>query len=127
FALENCIKSFLVYENPQWISNGQLSRQLKSHSLTALASNTQQLPYPQRGRWVLDAFEEGLDSWARYPCGLTATASGEEGVLTEHLWSEYLNLMRSYGIRLQSMLERTWRGPHGFVIHYEFSEQFLEM
>ena len=36
FALENAIKSFLVYENPQWVSNGALAKDLKSHSLTSL-------------------------------------------------------------------------------------------
>lgn len=36
FALENALKAFLVYENPDWISNGTLSRKLRSHSLTKL-------------------------------------------------------------------------------------------
>ncbi len=126
FALENCIKGFLVYENPQWISNGRLSKQLRSHSLTELASKAHNLPYPQRGRWVLEAFEDGLESWARYPCGLTAATPGEEGILTERLWSGYLRLMRAYGRRLQGMLKRTWRGPHGFEGHFKFSGQFFD-
>jgi hypothetical protein len=36
FALENAIKAFLVYENPGWVSNGRLSGNLRSHSLTGL-------------------------------------------------------------------------------------------
>ena len=36
FALENAIKAFLVYENPDWVSGGRLSRNLKTHSLTKL-------------------------------------------------------------------------------------------
>lgn len=127
FAMENCIKGYLVYENPAWISNGRLSKQLRSHSLTALASKARNLPYPQRGQWVLQAFEEGLESWARYPCGLTSVVPGEEGILTERLWSGYLRLMRAYGRRLQSMLKRTWRGPHGFEGHFKFSGRFFEI
>jgi hypothetical protein len=40
FALENAIKAFLVYENPDWIRDGRLSRKLKSHSLTKLQTQS---------------------------------------------------------------------------------------
>jgi hypothetical protein len=66
FALENAIKAFLVYENPQWVSNGRLSRNLKSHSLTALQSKSELVPYKKRHVSILKAFEGGLDSWFRY-------------------------------------------------------------
>src|SRR5688572_13712558 len=36
FALENAIKALLVHEFPEWVSNGQLARQLRTHSLTIL-------------------------------------------------------------------------------------------
>lgn len=122
FALENRIKGFLVYENPQWISNGRLSRRLQSHSLTDLASKAQRLPHPRRSRRVLKAFEEGLESWARYPCGLTASTPGEEGVLTDALWAEYLQLTNAYRHRFQDLLARRWRGPHGFDVWLDFSD-----
>lgn len=122
FALENRLKGFLVYENPQWISNGRLSRKLQSHSLTDLALKVQNLPYPKRGQRVLQAFEEGLESWARYPCGITASTPGEEGVLTDSLWEEYLQLTHGYRSRFQGMLEHRWRGPHGLDVRLEFSE-----
>jgi hypothetical protein len=53
FALENAIKSFLVYENPHWISNGKLAKQLRSHSLTALQKQSTKIPYRKRYLWVL--------------------------------------------------------------------------
>ena len=67
FALENAIKSFLVYENPNWISNGRLSRRLKSHSLTSLQKQSSLIPFKNRYLGVLQKFEEGLESWVRYP------------------------------------------------------------
>ena len=60
FALENAIKAFLVYENPHWISNGRLSRSLRSHSLTGLQRQSAQIPFKSRYAWVLRGFEEGL-------------------------------------------------------------------
>ena len=113
FALENAIKAFLVYENPGWISNGNLSRRLRSHDLRELQEASTLVPYRTRLLWVLDGFEEGLDSWARYPCGLSVDRSLPEAVMTPRLWAGYLRLMSAYGRRLKMLLCREWRGPHG--------------
>lgn len=71
FALENALKGFLVYENPDWISNGSLSRKLRSHSLTGLSKLSGLVPYKKRSQSILRGFEDGLESWARYPCSLS--------------------------------------------------------
>ena len=76
FALENAIKAFLVYENPQWISNGKLSSQLRSHSLVLLQKKSQQIPYKNRYVSILREFEAGLESWARYPTRCPGFVSG---------------------------------------------------
>jgi hypothetical protein len=119
FALENAIKAFLVYENPSYISNGTLARTLRSHSLTKLAALSAEIPFKSR-TWVLRRFEAGLESWARYPCGVTATDPTDEDVLTERLWSGYLRVMRAYGRRLMELLGELWRGPHGFEGRWTF-------
>jgi hypothetical protein len=33
FALENAIKAFVVYDNPSFVENGRLARQIRSHKL----------------------------------------------------------------------------------------------
>jgi hypothetical protein len=113
FALENAIKAFLVYENPHWISNGQLSGKLKSYSLTKLQKQSQLIPYKRTYLHVLEAFESGLDSSFRYPCALTVLATQEEGPLYHHLWYGYSKLMRAYGNKLGQLLNKGWSGPHG--------------
>jgi hypothetical protein len=111
FALENAIKAFLVYENPHWISNGRLSGRLKSHSLTGLQAQSKLIP--RSGIRVLREFESGLDSWFRYPCGLTIEKTLEGRNLPEHLWNGYRKLMGAYGKKLTLLLGRGWNGPHG--------------
>jgi hypothetical protein len=125
FALENALKAFLVYENPEWVSNGRLSRKLRSHSLTDLQRQTKDVPYKKSLLWVLREFEEGLDSWARYPCGLDASRSGHQTVLTEKVWNGYLRLMAAYGKRLRTLLRREWRGPNGFHARWYIDAEFL--
>lgn len=114
FALENTIKAFLVYENPHWVSNGRLAKDLKSHSLTALQSKSKLIPYKKRHISVLKNFEDGLDSWFRYPCALTAEETQEQSHLYDHLWHGYSAVMRAYGRKLTTLLGKGWQGPHGF-------------
>jgi hypothetical protein len=114
FALENAIKAFIVYENPNWVSNGRLSKNLRSHSLTTLQSKSKLIPYKTRYLWILEAFEDGLDSWFRYPCALTVEETKEEGRLYDHLWHGYSAVMRAYGRKISMLLGKGWIGPHGF-------------
>jgi hypothetical protein len=126
FALENAIKAFLVHENPNWVSNGRLSSHLRTHSLTKLEAMAKNIPRP-RGRFgVLKGFESGLDSWARYPCGLSYDQTADAESLAPELWRGYLRVMRTYGIRLRDLLsKKAWQGPHGFSGRWTFEGEFL--
>ena len=124
FALENAIKAFLVYENPQWISHGRLSSRLRSHSLVSLQKQSRQIPYKSRHIRVLREFETGLESWARYPYNLNIAISVDEAIMRE-VWEGYIRLMRAYGRRLMDLLGRGWNGPHGFYGKWSFRGEFL--
>lgn len=125
FALENIIKAYLVYENPGWISNGTLAKKLRSHSLTDLAGLSKLIPHKTDGKKILKGFEDGLDSWARYPCSLSKEDTKDEEELTQKLWEEYKWLISAYSERLKELLEKNWRGPHGFEGHYKFEGNFF--
>lgn len=125
FAIENAIKAFLVYENPHWVSNGRLSKNLRSHSLTQLQSKSNIIPYKKQYISVLKAFEGGLDSWFRYPCALTVEESKEEGHLHDELWRGYSVIMRAYGRKLTLLLGKGWKGPHGFYGRWIISGEHL--
>ncbi len=112
FALENMIKAFLVYENPDWIANSRLSKQLKSHSLTELAQRSTKLPQSRRSEEILEIYESGLSGWARYPCALNLAQEVEPIYLSAQLWRRYSTLIQSYGRKMQTMLRKKWCGPH---------------
>lgn len=125
FALENTLKAFLVYQNPVFVSNGRLSRVLRSHKLVKLSRRVKQIPWPIRGEVVIREFERGLDSWARYPCALSASESEWEQVLPETHWRQYKRLMQAYGKRLTVLLRRGWVGPYGSGGKWEIRGEFL--
>lgn len=128
FAIENAIKAFLVYENPDWVAGGRLAKKLKSHSLTKLQAQSTLIPYKRRHIEVLKGFESGLDSWARYPCALAFDRTREADSLAPELWAGYLRVMRAYGNRLQDLLsKKTWHGPHGFSGRWRFQGEFFSM
>jgi len=125
FALENTLKAFLVYQNPHFVANGRLARSLRSHKLVRLSESVQEIPWPSRGHPVIREFERGLESWARYPCALSASESEWEQDLPDSLWREYKRLMQAYGKRLRVLLSRGWSGPHDSGGTWEIRGQFL--
>lgn len=125
FALENIIKAFLIYENPDWISNGTLSRKLRTHDLKSLAENSSLLPYKERNLKILSEFNEGNESWARYPCGLNKDRTADPSKMTEKLWSRYRWLIGFFAKRLVNLLRKYWKGPHGFYGKFEIGGRFL--
>jgi hypothetical protein len=110
------MKAFLIYEHPAWISDGELHRQLTNHKLVALSGKSSLIPYAKRDSWVLAAFEEGNESWMRYPCPLRACELRTEPQLQDKLWQAYLQVMEGYGQEVKRLLERGWKGPHEALV-----------
>ena len=120
FALENIIKGYLVYENPEYVRDGQLSSAIKSHKLTSLAASAKKLPKPRGRSDVLQAFEAGNESWMRYPCGADADDLDIQPNLTPELWERYMRVMKSYCFTLERLLGRGWKGPHQWEGSFNF-------
>ena len=114
FALENILKAYLVYENPQFIKDGFLASDIKTHKLTKLAKKSTLVPYKLRSINTLKYFEDGLESWARYPCGLNWAQTKEQELLKEKMWKNYLSLMKSYEVKFKKLIAKGWKGPHAF-------------
>ena len=125
FALENILKAFLIYEKPDWISNGNLSRRLRTHDLESLAELSNLLPYKEKSLKILHEFSEGNESWARYPCGLNKDKTCDPSKMTIELWSRYLWLIGAFAKRLVKLLRKNWNGPHGFHGKYEICGKFF--
>ncbi len=125
FALENAIKAFLVYEHPNWVSDGYLHDEICSHRLVTLSRKSTLIRYRNRDEWVLAAFEEGNESWMRYPCSRRADDLQIEPQLPDKLWGAYLRVMRGYAFILMRLLRNGWRGPHGFAGSWEMTDGWL--
>ena len=83
------LKAFLVFEHPQWISNGRLARDLRTHNLTDLEDQSTITPAKGKIGWALRELGDGIDFWARYPGSLSAETLRREAVMSRRLWSAY--------------------------------------
>ena len=121
FALENLLKAYLIFENPAFVANGALAKRIRTHRLSTLRSMSRLVPYKNRYSSVLAAFEEGLESWARYPCGLTHQGPAYERAVTPKLWSNYNAMFETHRRRLENLLTKPWRAPSGgeYAMRYE--------
>ena len=124
-ALENAIKAFLVYEHPNWVRDGYLHDEICNHKLVALSEKSTLIPSQKRDEWALTAFEEGNESWMRYPCSRRAGDLQMEPELHDKLWRAYVRMMRCYGSKLMRLLRKGWKGPHAFVGSWRFRGNFL--
>lgn len=123
FSVENLLKAFLIYENPAYISRGMLANQLRTHQLTKLWQTSRFVPYKNRYIGTVAALEDGLESWARYPCGLTYNGKSFENEMTEKLWSSYNGMFASCSKRLEHLLTKGFETSSGErnYMHYEHS------
>lgn len=121
FSLENLLKAFLVYEQPHLIANGALAKKLRTHSLSTLWLASQLVPYKKRYAATAATLEDGLESWARYPCGLTHQKVIRELVMTEPLWENYKSMFSACSRRLEALLTKGWVTHRGerYYMRYE--------
>jgi len=126
FALENIIKAYLIYEYPEFVQNGFLSKKIQTHELTKLAKRSSHLPYQSRSVNTLSYYEDGLESWARYPCGLNWAQTKEQNILSKKVWKNYMWLMRAYESRFKKLILKGWKGPHKFDGSFEIKGTWLQ-
>ncbi len=126
FALESAIKAFLVYEHPQWVRGGRLNEELCSHKLTKLAGKSNLIPYRDRDLGILAAFEQGNESWMRYPFGRHADDIAPQRPMEERLWQQYRRVMCGYGKKLRRLLAKGWIDPSGQTSTWVLGWDYLE-
>lgn len=126
FALENIIKAYLIYEYPEFVQNGFLSKKIQTHKLTKLAKQSSLLPYQSQSINTLCYYEDGLESWARYPCGLNWAQTKEQNLLSQKVWKNYMWLMGAYESRFKKLMLKGWKGPHQFDGSFEIKGTWLQ-
>jgi hypothetical protein len=123
FAMENLLKAYLIYENPQYIEGGRLSKKLMNgHNLSRLQQECKKIPQPVRTRFIFEALGVGVNSWARYPCSTSAEKESLERAITPEFWAEYNRVFELYSRRLEALLSKRHKGAYGVPMTVRFEK-----
>ena len=126
FVIENLLKSFLIYENPDLIKNGKLDKKIKTHSLTLLCNKSNLVPYKNKYKGVIKEFEEGNMGWMRYPCGKDIKENVFNKKLSSRLWKGYINMINFYEGSLIKLMRKGWKNPcDGSIFYGNFEGEFF--
>ena len=126
FSMENLLKAFLIYENPEYIKSGKLSRQLPNgHGLSKLQKKCRKIPSPKRTLHVFETLEIGVNSWARYPCATSLERETVEREVTPAFWGSYEKTFNLYSKRLEQLLAKGWKDPYGEKDTFLLSIRFV--
>jgi len=68
FSIENLLKGLLVSENPDYLKDGKISREISSgHNLENLASKINTLNFDKKELDFLKILSKAIPNWSRYP------------------------------------------------------------
>lgn len=113
-SIENILKGHLVAENPQYISNGALSREVTGgrHSLVALTEKIQGFSFSEDDIDAFQTLESSIPSWGRYPIPKRHGDIDLEVIATTEFVQRIERIFRRLGRALYMMLRDGWEGPH---------------
>lgn len=107
------IKSIVVFENPDVISNCRLDKKLQTHNLTNLAEMTTNFTPSIAEIELFKIFSAAAVSWARYPCALNFQQSNDVIQFNASLNEAYEFLFASLDSIAKELLKSGWTSPIG--------------
>ena len=90
-------------------------------------NRSNEIPYKGRYTWILERLEKGIETWARYPCGLTESQTQDLRSYNEEFWGPYQHAMKAYGRKMKILLRKGWNGPHHISGQFKLTGKLFEM
>jgi len=110
FAIENLIKGLLIAQNPMYISNGRLSRELTNHKLLNLARSINGISLTSEEQDLLNILETCIPSWGRYPIPISIDEIRTEVIITDKIKLTFKTLFIKYNNQIEEILTQEWKG-----------------
>lgn len=116
FAIENLIKGLIIAQYPSYISNGKLSRELRTHKILNLAMSIEGISLSSEEQNLLKIFEKCIPSWGRYPIPIDIEEISAEVNATTKIKVTFETLFDKFNIQIEEILKQGWKGPHGCTL-----------
>lgn len=112
FSIENLLKGILIYENPNYISNGSLSKKVSHHRLSVLTEEIDSISLTDDELEVIEVLESCLPYWGRYPIPKKAHEIENEIVASSDFKSIFEFLFNRLDKHIYDSIKYGWEGPH---------------
>ncbi|MHB8581443.1 MAG: hypothetical protein ACYDA4_16485 [Ignavibacteriaceae bacterium] len=113
FAIENVLKGIIIADDPSQINSGKLSSELKSHSLSKLASKINGMVFTKDEIKLLKMLEKIIPYWGRYPIPLEYNGVLPEVPVNKDNRKLFLKLHKRLGAFLHSKIRNGWDSKVG--------------
>lgn len=108
FALENLLKGMLVSRDPDHITSGQLSDDLRSHHILSLINELGDIELDDNERRFCEMAESAIPYWGRYPIPLNKNKIMREVGMDDDLREAFLELFNRLSQQLHQSTKDGW-------------------
>ena len=115
FALENTMKGLLIVREPNHITTGVLSHELKTHDLIALAARLPGIRLSRKEQDLCKQMTQAIPYWGRYPIPLRQQQVMPSVAVTESTRRIFLELFDRLAHKLYWAIRDGWDSGMGVV------------
>ena len=108
FALENLLKGMLVSGNPEHITSGELSDDLRSHRILDLIDKVGDISLDEHEERFCQIAQSAIPYWGRYPIPLNKNQIMREVGMDDDLRNAFISLFTRLARRLHESTKDGW-------------------
>jgi len=112
-AIENLFKGILISENPKYIENGQINKEISSgHNLEYLLKKVESIKFNEKEIEICRILSQVIPYWGKYPIPKNFNKLESEIFMTEEWFEELLELYSRLEIKLCELNINGIKGPN---------------
>ncbi len=122
-AIENLLKGILISENPEYILDGKIDKEISSgHNLEALLKKVGSINFMDREIEICRTLSQLIPYWGKYPIPKNFSMLKNELFMTEEWFEELLKLYTKLEFKLCELNINGIKGPNNI----DFPRLFVE-
>jgi len=112
-AIENLFQGILISEKPEYIKNGQISKEISSgHNLEYLSKKVESIKFKENEIEICRVLSQVIPYWGKYPIPKNFKKLKSEIFMTEEWFQELLELYSKLELKLCELNINGIKGPN---------------
>lgn len=113
-AIENLCKGILISENPEYLRDGQISKEISSgHNLSILSSKIKTLNFEEKEKEILRVLSEVIPYWGKYPIPKNFNDLKSEIFISDQWFNDLCELYNKLEVKILQLNHDGIMGPNG--------------